>query len=1073
MASIGTATLTIVPKCTGLKSAIESELSKASSTGTEAGEKTGSGFSTGFGTGAARSGAVAGAAAAVANVAIDSISSHVSDAISRFDTLNNYPTVMQSLGYSADEASSSLSKMDEHLQGLPTSLDSMASIVQGIAAVTGDLDQATEAGLALNDMLLASGSNTQVTSAAMEQFRQILSKGKPDMQDWKSLTSAMPGQLAHLAEAMLGTGATANDLYAALGGGGAEATISTNDLLNAMIKLDNEGADGITSFAEQAKTATGGVQTLMENLGTAITRGLAGTLDAIGKENISGAFNTVKSAVTDAFNAVNSVIGAIAPTIAAVAPAVLSIGTSIAAVCAASSGITSLVGAFSGVADTVVAAASAFMTAKTEMNALKGVAAALSTVGLNPTAVAFAGVVAAVGAAVAIFGAVKTKMDNLKDATTNLSSAVSRTANLDNYTGILSNVGTQASASSESVDDLIASVAESSKTIQQTASTAEAEVAQLNSAQSIIDQYAGVTDLSSEAQGKLAWAIQEVNDQFGLNISAADVANNSYTDQQGNVQNLKESIDQLCESKKNEIKINAMSEELTEAYKAQSKAAQGVVQAQNDLNEAWDIYNSATTDEEKSAAYVRIVKADSALKEAKGTLDSANSGVSTLESNLGAAAAAASDGASKYQTWVNSLDSGNQAILEASLSGKGGISSLNSALEDLGVTEQGLTTLSKASSDDLMSLANSYDGSASSIVGALQGMGVEMNSAKVETLQMKDAIADAMTSTDGISELFENVGWDIEAFADKCSRAGLTTEDFANMSADDFAKLRNSCDGDMDAMVQAIAKYNSTPLVNKDGTVNVNSAQLWDAQNNVYTWNGTQLVDKYGQAAVDGTSVTDSTGVVWTWNGTDLVSKTADATITGNAVTGDAQGQAENTQTAMDNLHDARASAEVDGNAADGSAATNIWDAVSALGNLKNFAGTVIDAAVNVVKTITETQNAAGGIRLHASGGIVPRFHANGAIATKAVPLDIVGEDGAEAIVPLTNQKYSQPFVDLIADGVSMKSGAVQAARMVLAALPSIISDNAPNLVIDNDAGRMVVDARLNQLQRKAAMNRG
>ena len=70
----------------------------------------------------------------------------------------------------------------------------------------------------------------------------------------------------------------------------------------------------------------------------------------------------------------------------------------------------------------------------------------------------------------------------------------------------------------------------------------------------------------------------------------------------------------------------------------------------------------------------------------------------------------------------------------------------------------------------------------------------------------------------------------------------------------------------------------------------------------------------------------------------------------------------------------------------------------------------------NVFRNVS--QNAAGGIRLHADGGIRP--HASGAfIATKAVPLDIVGEDGAEAIVPLTNRKYSQPFADIIAEGVA------------------------------------------------------
>ena len=93
----------------------------------------------------------------------------------------------------------------------------------------------------------------------MEQFRQILAKGKPEMQDWRSLTSAMPGQMDQLAKSMLGPTASANDLYAALGGGKNEATLSIDDLLDAMVRLDTEGGDGIASFAEQAKSASGGI----------------------------------------------------------------------------------------------------------------------------------------------------------------------------------------------------------------------------------------------------------------------------------------------------------------------------------------------------------------------------------------------------------------------------------------------------------------------------------------------------------------------------------------------------------------------------------------------------------------------------------------------------------------------------------------------------------------------------------------------------------------------------------------------------------------------------------------------
>ena len=207
-------------------------------------------------------------------------------------------------------------------------------------------------------------------------------------------------------------------------------------------------------------------------------------------------------------------------------------------------------------------------------------------------------------------------------------------------------------------------------------------------------------------------------------------------------------------------------------------------------------------------------------------------------------------------------------------------------------------------------------------------------------------------------------------------------------------------------------------LVDKDGNVNVTDASLVDAQGNVYTWNGTALVDKNGNAAVDSTSVVDGTGNVWTWDGTALVSKNANATVSGNAVTGDAKKNADNTNAAVQNLRDKNISAQVNGNAADGSAARSIWNTVSAIGNL--VGKTITNTVNNVVHTVTG--NAKGGFRPHASGGFVPRYHANGGIATKAVPLDIVGEDGAEAIVPLTNERYAKPFAQIIAREVNALS---------------------------------------------------
>lgn len=124
-----------------------------------------------------------------------------------------------------------------------------------------------------------------------------------------------------------------------------------------------------------------------------------------------------------------------------------------------------------------------------------------------------------------------------------------------------------------SVDELAESISKHVDAMNENTRAAESQIAQLNTAQQIIDNYAGKTDLSTDAQGRLTWALQLLNDQLGLNISAQDVANGRYVDADGNVKNLKQSIDELVASKKKDAEVSALTANLTEAYQAQSEAA--------------------------------------------------------------------------------------------------------------------------------------------------------------------------------------------------------------------------------------------------------------------------------------------------------------------------------------------------------------------------------------------------------------------------------------------------------------------------------------------------------------------
>ncbi len=296
MADVAKGSVLLTPRFDNLTSSVNKALSgafsSASSSSKSAGTSTGSNFASGFSAKtAALAGTVGGIMSTVASTAISAISSSMGAAVSRVDTLNNFPKVMQNLGYAAEDASTSIQKISTSLDGLPSSTDNVAAMVQQLAPMCSSLDEATSLGLAMNDMFLASGASTADCSRAMQQYTQIMTKGKPDLQDWKTLQEVMPGQLNQVSEALLGAGSSSTDLYNALKAG----TVTMDDFNATVMRLDSEGTGAYASFAQQAKDATQGIGTAMDNVQNRIAKAIAKIIDAIGAENISGAINAFSS----------------------------------------------------------------------------------------------------------------------------------------------------------------------------------------------------------------------------------------------------------------------------------------------------------------------------------------------------------------------------------------------------------------------------------------------------------------------------------------------------------------------------------------------------------------------------------------------------------------------------------------------------------------------------------------------------------------------------------------------------------------------------------------------------------
>lgn len=256
------------------------------------------------------------------------ISSSLDGAISRVDTLNQFPRVMSQLGYGADSASAAIGKMSDHIQGLPTKLDSIAGSVQRVVPKFKDVGKATDVMLAFNDALVAGGQSSQVQEAALEQYVQGISKGKFELEEWRSIQTAMPGQLDAVAQSMLGAGKSSNDLYEALKSG----KVSVDDFADAFVKLDSEGINGMASFAEQAKTGSAGIATSMSNAANAVTVQIAKIIDKINENGeIAAGFDAIKQAVTEFGGAAVTSVGWVKDNFGTIAPIVAAVGAAFTA----------------------------------------------------------------------------------------------------------------------------------------------------------------------------------------------------------------------------------------------------------------------------------------------------------------------------------------------------------------------------------------------------------------------------------------------------------------------------------------------------------------------------------------------------------------------------------------------------------------------------------------------------------------------------------------------------------------------------------------------------------------------
>ena len=316
--NLGTAWIQIKPSMKGMTSSIRSELSGV---GESEGSNAGSKFSTAF---AAKMGVISGITQQIFAKVTQTITNQLSDAVVRADTLERFPKVMEQMGYSTDTASDAIKKLMKGVEQVPTPLNEVVSGTQRLVSVTKDVDKASDWVLAISDAMLSNGASASRASDAMEQFFQVVSRGKPQGQDWLTIMEVAPGTMEELAHSLgYASAALGGDMYTALQKG----TLSMDDFMAALVKMDQDGTDSFAALSEVAKTATGGIETAMTTMKQSISNAIVSVIQTIGAENITAMINGIKDVIVGLIGTLQNIFTFVQENWGWIAPMLAVIGT--------------------------------------------------------------------------------------------------------------------------------------------------------------------------------------------------------------------------------------------------------------------------------------------------------------------------------------------------------------------------------------------------------------------------------------------------------------------------------------------------------------------------------------------------------------------------------------------------------------------------------------------------------------------------------------------------------------------------------------------------------------------------
>ena len=501
---------------------------------------------------------------------------------------------------------------------------------------------------------------------------------------------------------------------------------------------------------------------------------------------------------------------------------------------------------------------------------------------------------------------------------------------------------------------------EAVESLEASAEEYEGTCEELNGAKEAIDDYMGVTGLSTVEQGKLTAAIETVNDACGTEYEVIDAANGvvgkSGEDAEtaaGKLDKYKDKIHEVIDATKEEARTSALTEQLNTLYSEQADAVETVAELEQALADARHDSDSSLGDIADSGYYDVLDD----LNDAKAALENVNDNIESTALLLGQTEEEA-DGASKkvqrLQELLGGSDSSAYMTFESILSARGyTVQDFADALKDAGYK---VSDLSELTEEELTSMATSFDDGADTIETSLYSI-------------VSEGDAD-------MTELMKSL-----------SDAGLSFEEISALGSDNLSALSKACDGDVGDMMTVLSQFDMTELSDKTFTVSSG---------------GTLTVEGYKLSELNSVELRDK-GFEVSTDGTVKIAQDELAELCGD----------------IDEVPDEKT---VTVGAEKSSAFDKVISSVKKA--IKSITGNV---NLSFVSAGSGAGNASGGYAIpqHAAGGYAIPEWGSGAIFTSATLTrhGYVGEAGAEAIVPLENRKYAQPFIDMLSEGLAKQGG--------------------------------------------------